>query len=119
MKAAGVVLAALVLCGLTFLCVDCSAGKTRYLECYVADKERVAAWTEVHTSIDSDGNVHVSTQYHPEEFRLLCQEHGADALVRVNVGEGFYREATNGQPVTVRVRVGRWTGMNHLARIEL
>ena len=117
MKIAGVIFITLVLCGLTFLCVDCSAGKTRHLECYVADKERVAAWTEIHTSVDSDGNTHISTQYHPEEFRLICQEYGAD-LVRVNVGESFYREATNGQPVTIRVRVGKWTGINHLARIE-
>lgn len=118
MKWLGVVFVILVAGFLAFVCVDCSTGKTRYLECYVADKDHIAAWTQVHTSVDTDGHTHVWTEYHPEQFRLLCQEHGGE-VVAVEVREGFYRDATNGQPVTVRVRVGRLTGANYIPRIEL
>jgi len=101
---------------LTFVCVDCSAGKSRTLECYVAGKEYVPPRTSVYTSTDSDGNIQVHTTHYPEEFHVICQEYGAE-IIDVQTSRGTYYHVTNGQSVSVSIREGRWTHSKYLPSI--
>ena len=80
MKILGSIIGVVIVSALIFVCVDCAAGRTRHLECYVADHEYREAWTQVSTHTDSDGKTHISTTHHPEEFHLICQEFSSGAI---------------------------------------
>lgn len=110
-------LAALALC---FMCVDCSCGTTQHNECTAIAHEYKPPWTEVTTSTDSDGEVSISTTHHPEEYHVICSVNGdgPDHQFDCNSSRITYYAVTNGQPVMVRTREGRWTHHRYIPSIE-
>lgn len=101
-----------------FLVVDCSAGKTRYLECSVRDHHYVAPWTETRVSTDDEGHVHIDTTRHPEEFHVICSELQGANVIDCHTSSSLYHSVTNSQIVTVRTRQGRWTGGQYLPCLQ-
>ena len=112
-SALGVV--AVMLC---FLCADCCAGTTVRYDCRVSGRQFIEPWTEVDTSTDSDGHVHVTTTRHEAEFHLFCDPLDDGKTINVNTTAVKYHTITNGQEVTVSVRSGRWTGVRWLPTLE-
>ena len=111
--------AIILLClSLVGVCVDCGAGKTRFLECSVLNHHYVPSHTEITSSTDGDGKVTVSPQYYPEEFHLICSEIGTDNILDCEETEWTYQRITNGQPVTVKSREGKWTHSHYLPTIQ-
>ena len=104
----------LLLLGLVFLLVDCSCGKTRFFECLVCDHEYKAPWTEVETTTDSEGHARVVTRFHSEEYHVICRESGGSLVFDCQTDKTSYFDHADGQQVTVRTRVGRWTGGHYL-----
>lgn len=119
MKRAGMIFAGCCLFWvIAFFIADFSGGKTRFLECYVADREYKPAWTDISTYTDSDGHTQVTTIHHPEEYHLICYEHG-ESVIDVSTSRGIYYTVTNHQEVTVKVRQGRWTHAKYVPQIDL
>ena len=118
MKIFGPILCIILFGLLVFFCLDCGVGKTRYLECYVADREYKPAWTEISSHTDSDGHTHFSTTRHPEEFHVFCQELSA-GVIDVSTTRSIYHIVTNNQSVTVKIREGKWSGIKWMPQIEL
>lgn len=105
--------------GIVFCVTDCSAGRTRYFECNVSGHQYVAAWNETSVSTDSDGKMSVSTTYHPEEYHVICQQSDGDGAFDVSTSRAQYHTVADGQAVTVRTRIGKWTGIAWVPSIEL
>ena len=103
---------------MAFFIVDCYCGTTKFFECKVTDKQYKPAWTETHTSTDSDGNIHLDTTYHPEEYHVYCDEYAGDIHFDCLESAAFYHSLTNTQPVTVKTRKGKWTGGYYIPRIS-
>lgn len=109
-----ITLTVIVVSALAFFITDCSTGKDRHLECSVSRHRYVAAWTEYTTSTDGDGNVTCDTTYHPEEFHILTTGEGEfDILVK----QDEYDKLSDEEPITVRIRVGKWTGIRWIPTI--
>lgn len=107
---------ALAALALSFVVTDCSLGITKHVECSVWRHRYVPPWVEVHTNTDSEGHSYTTTTYHNEEWRLDCLDVDANTY-DVEVRAADYHAITNDQPVTVKVRVGKWTKGRYLPRL--
>ena len=108
----------LITLALVGVCVDCSCGVTRYHECHVLDHHYVASYTTTTVGSDSDGHTTIDTIHHPEEFHVICQRYGDDALFDCSESMAKYYAVTNGQQVTVSTRQGRWTHAQYLPSVR-
>lgn len=105
-------LAALIL--LTIFCItDCSCGTVKHWECQVFEHRYVEPRTEVRTTVDENGT-HVDVIHHPEEFHLYCI---GELEVDVQVDSERYHRLINGTEVTVRTKIGKWTGIKWVPHI--
>lgn len=104
---------------LLFMCVDCSAGSGKYYETEVLNHYYKPAWTEYHSSTDSNGRTTMRTTRHSEEWHVCCQDLEGAEVFDVNTSASIYGSVTNGQIVTVKVRQGKWTGWGYLSSIDL
>lgn len=101
-----------------FCLVDCSCGQTQYFECSVSAHHYTPAWVETSSSTDSDGNTHITSTVHDEEFHLICAElKGAQTFDTMSSRSGYYT-ITNDQIVVVKTRHGRWSNHHYLPRID-
>src|SRR4051794_2459661 len=97
----------ILLCALVaFFITDCSAGKTTFEKGIVTDRQYKAAWTSTYVSFDDDHIAHVHTVYHPEEWHVFCEADCEE--FDIESSHQRYASVTNGQPVFVRFREGRW-----------
>lgn len=117
MKVALIILGIVFFLAVSFLLVDCSCGTTRFFECSVTGHHYVEPWTEISQSVDSDGNSTVSTIQHPEEFHILCEESDGTLTFDCPTSRQDYYQITNGEPVTVSTRQGKWTKGQYLPSI--
>ena len=101
----------------TFVGLDCSLGTTKHSEAVVSGKYYVPPWTEVKTTYDQDGQVHIESLHHPEEWHVTANEIGGKAQ-DVQTKPKVYNSVTNGQFITISVRKGRWTGAGYLPKVE-
>jgi hypothetical protein len=113
----GIIIAGILALLLVFACVDCASGTTRHFECHITGHHYVPPRTETQMTTDSDGDISFHTVHHPEEFHLLCAEHGGIAQFDIQVPRARYHAITNGQDVTVKTRQGKWTGANWMPYI--
>lgn len=107
----------LVLIGLLLVLMfaDCIAGSSRHLEATVSRLVYYPPYTTSH--VETDGRI--TTEYHAEEWHAVCSELGTGDTIDVGISRNLFYTVTNGQPVTVCVRVGRWSGINWNPSIEL
>lgn len=103
---------------IVFICTDCSLGNHKYYECTVVGKNYKPPWVQVTTSIDADGNVHVNTIHHPEEYHVHCRDLESDKMFDIETTSGYYYSINNGEYTNVKVNKGRWTGIEYIPRIE-
>lgn len=115
-----VIIASFILLGLAvcFCIADCSAGRSKHLECVVIGHEYKPAWVETYSTTDSEGRTHIETTYHREEFWLVCQDQETMNEVNVQTRQFVYNSTTNNQEVTVETRIGRWTGIRWVPSIS-
>lgn len=108
-----------IVVGLTvaFVVTDCSAGRSQPFTSIIIGRNYVAAWTEISTSTDADGNVSITC--HPEEYHLIAKDSESERLFDVQTRKDLFFTVTNNQYVIVNARVGRWTKAAYLPTIQL
>lgn len=106
-----VILLSIAISVLVFLVIDALLGSSKHLECVVAEHIYVSSWTEIQTRYN-DKTSYTVPVYHPEEYKLVMSISGEDRQITMNVSSLTYNEKKDGQQVTVRVCVGKFTGIN-------
>lgn len=91
---------------------DCGLGSRRYTRSVVQAHHYVAERMSVTT--DSEG--HITTTTYPEEFHLICLGNDGSEF-DVNTRRITYFLYTNGEPVIVLSRCGRWTKADWVPKI--
>lgn len=118
MRIAGFILfsiAVLVLVGCIF---DAGCGDTHRYECQVAGHNYEPPWVETYSTTDSEGHQEIHSTQHSEVFHLICTEDQGSQTFDCVCNRKQYTVKTNGQEVTVRTRIGRWTKHRWMPTVE-
>lgn len=118
MKAVTICIVVGVCTVLAAVITDCSSGNSKSWDCRVLSKQYKAPYTTTTASTDSDGQIHVETFNHPEEFHVFVVGLENEVQLDVNTTAIIYHTVTNGQMVKATARVGRWSKINYVPTIE-
>lgn len=107
------ILAGVLCAGVLFFMADCSAGRGNRFNAVVAGKEYVPP----SVTFDTDSEGRPQTHHHSAEYHVICIANGTD-LFDVTTTRAVYHTLNLQEQVVVAARVGRWTGIKYLARVN-